>query len=171
MIPPFQLKKTIGRSYNVDLDDVRNVKSALQGLGYYRTPGYGMTPYPDEPMFQGIEKLQERHGLVKDGVMKPGGPTERLMAQNLNPENRNDPDPIWGDKEPRYNLTRSLRNMRQWTKDGAALGLLGSSRIPGLPPHVGAAAGAGAGALSGFMSGFGNRHRPEDWGRDPNFGP
>ena len=53
MIPPFQLKKTVGRSYNVDLDDVRNVKSALQGLGYYRTPGYGMTPYPDGPCSRG----------------------------------------------------------------------------------------------------------------------
>ena len=37
-------------------------------------------------MFQGIESLQERNGLAKDGIMKPEGPTHRsMMAQMVGP--------------------------------------------------------------------------------------
>lgn len=54
---PFRLKSTIGRSYRVDPDDTRRTKETLRELGYYETPSYGITPYPDEPMFRGIEDL------------------------------------------------------------------------------------------------------------------
>lgn len=79
----FTLKKTLGRSYNVDLDDVANVKRALNRLGYYAVPRYGMTRYPDEPMFNGIESFQSRYRLLRDGVMKPGGETAMTLGAVL----------------------------------------------------------------------------------------
>ena len=88
---PFQIKKTPGRSYNVDLGDVGRVKEALQTLGYYATPSYGMTQYPDEAMFRGIERFQEHHGLTKDGIMKPGGPTANRLGLVLADSGRTEP--------------------------------------------------------------------------------
>lgn len=79
----FQMRSTLGRSYNVDLDDVLKVKKALGMLGYYSTPSYGLTEYPDEPLFQGIQKFQGDKGLTKDGIIKPGGETEKTLQANL----------------------------------------------------------------------------------------
>ena len=31
-------------------------------------------------MYDGIRKFQEDHGLAVDGIMKPGGPTEKKLA-------------------------------------------------------------------------------------------
>lgn len=73
--PPFKLNATLGRAYNVDMNDVLRTKLALGKLGHFEMPSYGMTEYPDEPLFQGIESFQERHGLQRDGVMKPDGET------------------------------------------------------------------------------------------------
>ncbi len=39
-----------------------------------------MTRYPDERMFQGIERFQSDHGLKKDGIVKPGGPTSTVLT-------------------------------------------------------------------------------------------
>jgi hypothetical protein len=82
---PLRLRSTLGRSYNASLDDVEPVKKALNGLGYYPIPGYGMTPYPDEFMFQGIERFQRNNGLQVDGIMKPGGETERTLNEVTRP--------------------------------------------------------------------------------------
>lgn len=82
---PLRLRSTLGRSYNANLDDVEPVKKALNGLGYYPIPGYGMTPYPDEFMFQGIERFQRNNGLQVDGIMKPGGETERTLNEVTRP--------------------------------------------------------------------------------------
>ena len=75
----FTLKKPLGRSYNVDLGDVRRTKQALHGLGFYKMPSYGLTDYPDEPLFSGIEDFQQKYGLQRDGFMRPGGETERTL--------------------------------------------------------------------------------------------
>jgi len=87
MFQPFKLKSTLGRSHNVDLDDTLMAKKTFGSLGYYKTPSYGLTKYPDEPLFKGIESFQKDHGLRKDGVMKPGGQTERTLQARLGMEN------------------------------------------------------------------------------------
>lgn len=79
----FKIKSAVGRDYNVDLDDVLPTKRALKALGYFETPPYGATKYPDEPMFHGIERFQKDHGLRIDGVMKPGGETESMLKSVL----------------------------------------------------------------------------------------
>ena len=76
----YKIASTIGRSHNVNDDDVLSVKTALENLGYYEKPEWGVTPYPDLAMFSGIERFQTDNGLKTDGVIKPGGPTEIALA-------------------------------------------------------------------------------------------
>ena len=54
MIKNYRLRSTVGRSYSTGPEDTLDTKNTLKSLGYYETPSYGMTPYPDEPMFQAI---------------------------------------------------------------------------------------------------------------------
>ena len=80
---PFKLKRNIERSSDTDLDDVLKVKTALHGLGYYDMPDYGMTTYPDQPLFKGIQKFQSVNSLKKDGIMKPDGPTVKTLWKKV----------------------------------------------------------------------------------------
>ena len=70
-----KITKTLGYDYNTELDDVRKVKVALNKIGYYKTPTYGLTPYPDENLFLAIKKFQKDKNLKVDGVVKPNGET------------------------------------------------------------------------------------------------
>ena len=81
----FRVKKTIGSSWSVDEDDVVKIKSALKKTGDYKAPDWGVTGYPDQDMFDGLKSFQKREGLQVDGVMKPGGPTEKRLAQKTKP--------------------------------------------------------------------------------------
>jgi len=80
MSKKYQLKSAIDASSRADGDDVRAVKSALHGLGYYKEPEWGITSFPDTEMFDSIERFQGDHGLRQDRVMKPGGETENELA-------------------------------------------------------------------------------------------
>ncbi len=79
----FRLKSTIGRSYNTDFGDVLNTKKALNGLGFYNKPDYGMTKYPDRGMFNGISGYQKSRGLKVDGLMKPDGETAKSISADI----------------------------------------------------------------------------------------
>ena len=83
MFDYFRLSSPLGRSYATDPNDVHKTKTALNGLGYYDEPDHGFTDYPDESLFSGIETFQGDRGLKKDGVMKPGGETERTLSDIL----------------------------------------------------------------------------------------
>lgn len=83
MFFPFKLKSTLGRSYNVALDDVLRTKAVLKKLGYYSTRNQEMSPYPDDAMFTGIEKFQRDNGLRVDSVVKPDGQTLKAMNSTL----------------------------------------------------------------------------------------
>ena len=128
MFSPFKLNATLGRSYNADLDDTLRTKKALNKIGLFETPSYGMTEYPDEPLFQGIEKFQERHGLQKDGIMKPGGETATKLGQVLGEAGRRAPVSPAGsasllslapDGSPRQ-LVKSQQSLIAATKQPAA---------------------------------------------------
>ncbi len=88
MSSAFSLKSTLGRSYNVDLDDTLRTKKTLRSLGHYQTPSYGMTEYPDEQLFDGIKDFQKAHGLHVDGVMKPEGETASRLGKVINQKER-----------------------------------------------------------------------------------
>lgn len=76
----FQLKRPLKREANVDLEDVFKVKTTLNDLGHYDAPDWGITEYPDDGLFKGIKSFQRKHGLKVDGIMNPGGETERMMG-------------------------------------------------------------------------------------------
>ena len=87
MLPFFALKQRLATDTEVLRDDVRNVKRALTRTGYYEVPTYGITQFADGDTFSGIRRFQRDHGLRIDGVMEPGGPTERSLNAALSPEN------------------------------------------------------------------------------------
>ncbi|MBL6934027.1 MAG: peptidoglycan-binding protein [Alphaproteobacteria bacterium] len=81
---PFSLNDTIGSSYATDPDDVLRTKKGLNRLGFYAVPKeYGMTPWPDEDLFESLKSFQRDNGLAVDGIMKPGGPTQSLLERRL----------------------------------------------------------------------------------------
>lgn len=83
MLSPFKIKKPIGASYKLEEEDVLKTKKALSGLGFYKEPKTGATPWPDSKMFEGLKSFQKKEGLKVDGLMKPKGPTERKISQTL----------------------------------------------------------------------------------------
>jgi peptidoglycan hydrolase-like protein with peptidoglycan-binding domain len=60
--------------------DVHKIKTTLNKLGYYEMPDYGITPYPDARMFDGIKSFQKVEKLKVDGIIKPKG--ETIVALN-----------------------------------------------------------------------------------------
>ncbi len=80
---PLYLKEEIGSDRPVDEEDTIALKKALKQIGRYREPSYGITPYPDEPMFKAINDIQKEKGLIRDGMMKPGGETQDAINVEL----------------------------------------------------------------------------------------
>ena len=83
MLPTFNVRKMLSRSANVDPEDVLNLKATLTGLGHYKAPKWGITPYPDQGLFKGVEDFQKQNRLKVDGILKPGGPTEKKLNKTL----------------------------------------------------------------------------------------
>lgn len=76
----FEIKETISRYSPANQEDVLNLKTAMQSLGYYEPdPRLGIDVYTDEPLFNGIEKFQADNRLKVDGVMKPKGETISVL--------------------------------------------------------------------------------------------
>lgn len=79
----FKLKNVLSASSTANGDDVLGMKQALNHLGEYDPPAYGMTPYPDTPMFDGMKAFQKKNGLTVDSFARPGGPTETTLNSRL----------------------------------------------------------------------------------------
>jgi hypothetical protein len=79
----FKLNSALRASSAANGDDVLNMKQGLNKLGHYEAPAYGMTPYPDTPMFDGMKAFQKKNGLTVDGYARPGGPTEKTLNSHL----------------------------------------------------------------------------------------
>jgi len=82
-----ELKNEISSSSaSVEPSDILNVKTALEKVGSYEKPEWGMTDFTDNQMFDGIKKFQKDNGLKVDGIMKPDGETvsklNEVIAQN-----------------------------------------------------------------------------------------
>jgi len=78
-----KIKNTLGQDYNVDPQDVYKIKLALNKIGFYKTPDYGITPYPDEKMYQAIKSYQKSRGVKSDGILKPEGETLAVLNKEL----------------------------------------------------------------------------------------
>jgi hypothetical protein len=79
----FNVGSIISPSANMSGDDVLKTKSALNAVGSYDVPDFGITEIPDNNMIDGLKNFQANNGLKVDGVMKPGGPTENALGQTL----------------------------------------------------------------------------------------
>lgn len=82
-MPPFFTLRQVVSQTRARPADVLNVKRALNRMGFYDVPDYGMTPYADRTMFDGIRRFQRANGLRVDGVMQRGHATERAMNDAL----------------------------------------------------------------------------------------
>jgi len=76
----FKLSGPIAGNANTLADDVINTKKALKSLGHF---GGSINPWPSGAMLDGLKTFQKSTGLAMDGIMKPGGPTERGLNQAL----------------------------------------------------------------------------------------
>jgi len=80
----FKISSPVTRSHILDEDDVTNTKVALNNLGYYEAPKeYGLTPYSDERMFDGMKQFQKDNNLRVDAEMFPGRETETTINAKL----------------------------------------------------------------------------------------
>ncbi|WP_417793009.1 peptidoglycan-binding domain-containing protein [Terasakiella pusilla] len=79
----FNVGSTVSPSSNIKPDDILKTKSALNAVGSYKVPEFGITDIPDTGMIDGLKAFQANNGLKVDGVMKPGGPTENALGQTL----------------------------------------------------------------------------------------
>ena len=80
---PLFLKKTLDANSPVDPDDVLITKRSLERLGYYERPEWGLGDFTDHRLFEGVKRFQKDNGLTVDGVMNPGGETERSLVPQL----------------------------------------------------------------------------------------
>lgn len=83
MTQDYRLKSAIGADRETDPDDVWIVKNNLKNNGYFSEPPYGVTPYPDQFLFDAIKQYQKENDLKVDGIMLPDGETERHMLENF----------------------------------------------------------------------------------------
>ncbi len=71
----------------VEPEDTLKTKKALSDLGHYKIKSglesFGITDFVDNEMFDGIKSFQKDNELKIDGIMHPGGPTERKINQSL----------------------------------------------------------------------------------------
>lgn len=87
------LNAPLSRNSSADPEDTLNVKRKLNQFGYMELPSYGIDDMPDEFLFDGIKKFQNDNDLKVDGIMKPGGETEKSLNSKNKKEEQN-PSPI-----------------------------------------------------------------------------
>lgn len=83
MAKRYELISSIAQNNNVNPDDVWIVKHALRSGGFYNAPADEMHPYPDQRLFDGIQRFQRADGLKADGIMNPDGETETAIQRLL----------------------------------------------------------------------------------------
>ncbi len=96
MYNPLRLSNTLHPDAGNGPDDTLAAKRVLSQLGYYEVPGYGLTPYPDQAMFDAIRNFQRDIGLRDDGVIKPYDATETLLNEVLSYSMRDGAMPVAG---------------------------------------------------------------------------
>ncbi len=127
---PFSLNDTIGSSYPADPDGVLRTKKGLNRLGFYAVPKeYGMDPWTDDELFEGLKNFQRDNELAVDGIMKPGGPTHSLLGRRLS-GHKDERDLMPKSFAPRSGLGKGEKN-REEDVLGLRRGLAGLGLMPG----------------------------------------
>ena len=76
----FKIRSKLAANTDADPKDVILVKEALSNLGHYQIPDYGLMPFPDKRLFDGIRKFQELSKLQVTEEINPGDETENELA-------------------------------------------------------------------------------------------
>ena len=83
------LKSPLAENSNANEEDVLKTKINLQKLDSYMPQKEAgerterLSKIPNQNLFDGIRKFQEKNGLKVDGIMKPNGETERTVIGQL----------------------------------------------------------------------------------------
>lgn len=88
IIGAISLAQTLASTDDNNVKDTLLVKTALEALGYYfRTAveDKELNPFPNEELFDAVKEFQRDNNLKVDGIIKPGGETEKAM-NNYMPE-------------------------------------------------------------------------------------
>lgn len=111
------LSKPFARNTQVDGYDVRQMKKALNRLGYYHPfEKTGITAIPDEAVFQALMRFQADHNLRPNGTVRPGDHT--IAALNLAMAEAPDGQYVWrsvGDGRVRGAHAALDGQQRQWS--------------------------------------------------------
>ena len=75
------LTSTIGRGHRSSENDILNMRQRFRALGL--DSGYAQDAYLDRKLDGAIRRFQLAHDLKEDGVMRPGGETERMLTHKL----------------------------------------------------------------------------------------
>jgi hypothetical protein len=78
----FKIRSKLAANTDADQKDVILVKEALSNLGHYEIPEYGLTPFPDKRLFDGIRKFRELSKLQVTEEINPGDETQDDSAEN-----------------------------------------------------------------------------------------
>ena len=73
------LQNQLAANVAANPEDVLAVKTALQNLGLYEAPQWGLSDVPDRALFDAIKTFQKGAKSRTDGMMKPGGETETAI--------------------------------------------------------------------------------------------
>ena len=81
MVRPLSLRRQVKVGKRSMPEDLRALEGALEELGYYQPPKLGTGGAATRGLDDAIRRLQSRHNLKPDGIVKPHGPTaERMTA-------------------------------------------------------------------------------------------
>ncbi len=88
MTSQFKLEGPVSATNDVEPSDSRKVKRALMRLGHLDSADVVSLDFVDTPLLEGVKSFQEEKGLRVDGVVKPGGPTEGMIARSLRKQDK-----------------------------------------------------------------------------------
>lgn len=84
------IKKIIGQGYTADETDILQVKTALNSLGFYQIPSYGLTGFEDRNLYKAIKDFQRSRDLPVTGIIRPHDKT--AIALPVGPDFDDEPD-------------------------------------------------------------------------------
>lgn len=92
MAVSFKLSGPVAANVRVAKDDTLRTRWALQRLGFLAPRSEGESLVANGEMLDGIKLFQKKSKLIADGVLKPGGPTERMIRASLFEKDNGPPD-------------------------------------------------------------------------------
>lgn len=115
-----KLSKPVTRNSNVDENDVHQIKTALNRLGYYYPhEDMGITGMPDEEMFAAIKAFQDDQGLKPTGEIRPEDATLEALKDETSRQIE-EGEYVWhtvGDDKVRPEHAAFNGEIRSWQND------------------------------------------------------